>query len=45
MTTRYPFETEADLSAIDLKGLMWLSSFLRAFVVALEPRETIQWDR
>lgn len=44
MRTRYPFEPKADLSVIDLKGLMSLSSFLRKFVVALEPRETIQWD-
>lgn len=44
MTTRYPFETQADLSAINLRGLMSLSSFLREFVAAIEHRETIQWD-
>lgn len=44
MTTRYPYEEKAELSNIDLNGLMSLSSFLKEFVASLEPRETISWD-
>jgi hypothetical protein len=43
MTTRYPFEAGANISSIDLRGLMLLSYFLHEYVARLTPRETIQW--
>jgi hypothetical protein len=41
--SRYPFEPVTDIGRYPLAPLMALSTFLRAFVAGLAPRDRIEW--
>ncbi len=42
-TSRYPFESKADIRKYPLMPLMDLSAFLRRFVASMEPIDQIEW--